>query len=109
MRVHVLRVCRQAIYCLTKVIARNKDDLDARWDRAVLYAEVGETYKATLQFAKVSVMPVVRVCGSSCCAECVGHVWRMLIVWDMCGIWGGACACATTPTLPKGWPKQSGS
>lgn len=45
--------CRQAIYCLNKVISRDKRDLDARWDRAVLYAEVNETAKAISQFLQV--------------------------------------------------------
>lgn len=31
---------RQAIYCLTHVIKRDKNDIDAQWDRALLYAEV---------------------------------------------------------------------
>lgn len=45
--------CRQAIYCLNKVISRDKRDLDARWDRAVLFAEVNETSKAISQFQQV--------------------------------------------------------
>ncbi|EFJ49086.1 hypothetical protein VOLCADRAFT_90359 [Volvox carteri f. nagariensis] len=31
---------RQAVYCLSKAINRNRSDLDAIWDRAVLYAQV---------------------------------------------------------------------
>jgi general transcription factor 3C polypeptide 3 (transcription factor C subunit 4) len=34
---------RQAIYCLCKVIHRAREDMEALWDRAVLYAEIGET------------------------------------------------------------------
>ncbi|KAK9844168.1 hypothetical protein WJX81_006772 [Elliptochloris bilobata] len=41
---------RQAIYCLGKVIARDKEDLDARWDRAVLYQEVNEHRRALAGF-----------------------------------------------------------
>ncbi|GIM11145.1 hypothetical protein Vretimale_14678, partial [Volvox reticuliferus] len=44
---------RQAVYCLTKAINRNRTDLDALWDRAVLYAQVGDTDKALVQFAEV--------------------------------------------------------
>ncbi|KAG1677647.1 hypothetical protein FOA52_010429 [Chlamydomonas sp. UWO 241] len=45
---------RQAIYCLSHVINRKKTDVDARWDRAVLYAEVGETAKAISQFGRIA-------------------------------------------------------
>ncbi|KAG2491648.1 hypothetical protein HYH03_010018 [Edaphochlamys debaryana] len=45
---------RQAIYCLTKAIARNKADLDAVWDRAVLFAQVGDHDRALAQFALVA-------------------------------------------------------
>ncbi|GLI63795.1 hypothetical protein VaNZ11_006880, partial [Volvox africanus] len=44
---------RQAVYCLTKAINRNRTDLDALWDRAVLYAQVGDTDKALVQFGEV--------------------------------------------------------
>lgn len=33
-----------------QVIARDKEDLDARWDRAVLYQEVGEHRRALACF-----------------------------------------------------------
>jgi hypothetical protein len=33
-----------------QVIARDRDDLDARWDRAVLYQEVGEHRRALAAF-----------------------------------------------------------
>jgi hypothetical protein len=36
---------RQAIYCYNKVVAANKADLDALWDRAVLYSNVDEPRK----------------------------------------------------------------
>jgi len=36
----------QALYCLAKVIRRNPQDLDARWDRAVLLAELGQCQAA---------------------------------------------------------------
>eukprot|EP00798_Chlamydomonas_sp_ICE-L_P009988 gene9988-7869_t len=44
---------RQAIYCLSRVIRRSKGDLDALWDRAVLYAEVNELERALAQFEEV--------------------------------------------------------
>lgn len=44
---------RQAIYCLCKVVQRARDDLDAQWDRAVLYAEIGETRRALDQFEAI--------------------------------------------------------
>ncbi|GAX74553.1 hypothetical protein CEUSTIGMA_g2003.t1 [Chlamydomonas eustigma] len=44
---------RQAIYCLTKAINRSKQDLDARWDRAILYAEVNEMTKAISHFKQI--------------------------------------------------------
>ncbi|GFR52663.1 hypothetical protein Agub_g15257, partial [Astrephomene gubernaculifera] len=44
---------RQAVYCLSKVIARDRGDLDALWDRAVLYAQVGDIDKALAHFAEV--------------------------------------------------------
>ena len=37
---------RQAIYCLTRVLRLEPDDPHARWDRSVLYHEVGEPRKA---------------------------------------------------------------
>ena len=37
---------RQAIYCLTRVLRLEPDDPHARWDRSVLYHEVGEARKA---------------------------------------------------------------
>ena len=45
---------RQAIYCLTKLLARARGDLDAQWDRAVLYAQVGEPRAALRGFAKLA-------------------------------------------------------
>ncbi len=45
---------RQAIYCLCKVVQRAREDLDAQWDRAVLYAEIGETRRALDQFEAIS-------------------------------------------------------
>eukprot|EP00803_Ostreobium_quekettii_P007609 evm.model.scf_98.11 EVM.evm.TU.scf_98.11 scf_98:86739-94967(-) len=47
---------RQAIYCLTRVIKRDSDDLDAQWDRALLYAEVKELGRATEAFEHVAQM-----------------------------------------------------
>eukprot|EP00983_Pelagomonas_calceolata_P010881 351952-Pelagomonas_calceolata.AAC.1 len=44
---------RQAVYCLSKAIAHDVKDADARWDRAVLYAELGEQAKAIRQFQMV--------------------------------------------------------
>jgi hypothetical protein len=38
---------RQAIYCYNKVVAANKADLDALWDRAVLYSNVDEPRKVS--------------------------------------------------------------
>ncbi|EFN59685.1 hypothetical protein CHLNCDRAFT_133218 [Chlorella variabilis] len=37
---------RQAIYCYTQVLRRDREDLDARYDRAMLYADMGENRKA---------------------------------------------------------------
>lgn len=45
---------RQAIYCLTNVIRRDPDDLDAQWDRALLYAEVKELNCAVEAFERVA-------------------------------------------------------
>ncbi|KAK9830261.1 hypothetical protein WJX72_010654 [[Myrmecia] bisecta] len=45
---------RNGIYCLGKVLARDKDDLDARWDRAVLYTELNQPRKAVEQFELIS-------------------------------------------------------
>jgi hypothetical protein len=47
--------CRQAIYCLSKAIAHTpgRADADARWDRAVLHAELGELGKALRQLREV--------------------------------------------------------
>lgn len=36
---------RQAIYCLGCVVRRDKDDLDARYDRAMLFLHVHDTRK----------------------------------------------------------------
>jgi hypothetical protein len=41
---------RQAIYCYNKVVAANKADLDALWDRAVLYSNVDEPRKVRYRF-----------------------------------------------------------
>ncbi|KAI7842713.1 hypothetical protein COHA_003644 [Chlorella ohadii] len=37
---------RQAIYCYTQILKRDKEDLDARYDRAMLYADMEENRKA---------------------------------------------------------------
>lgn len=37
-----------------QVIARDKEDMDARWDRAVLYAEIGEPRKALAAFEAIA-------------------------------------------------------
>jgi tetratricopeptide (TPR) repeat protein len=37
-----------------QVIARDREDLDARWDRAVLYAEVDEPKKALKEFESIN-------------------------------------------------------
>ena len=37
---------RQTIYCLTQVIRRDRDDIDAKYERALLLAELGENRKA---------------------------------------------------------------
>ncbi|KAL4427748.1 hypothetical protein ABPG75_001837 [Micractinium tetrahymenae] len=37
---------RQAIYCFSQVLKRDKEDLEARYDRAMLYADMGENKKA---------------------------------------------------------------
>lgn len=54
---------RQAIYCLSKAIAftPGRADPDARWDRAVLYAELGELSKALAQLEQVCFECVVCV------------------------------------------------
>eukprot|EP00891_Asterochloris_glomerata_P001408 jgi/Astpho2/1408/Aster-06258 len=41
-----LNYYRQAIHCLDNVLARWPEDAGARWDRAVLYGELGEPRKA---------------------------------------------------------------
>ncbi|PSC75147.1 general transcription factor 3C polypeptide 3 isoform X1 [Micractinium conductrix] len=38
---------RQAVYCYSQVLKRDKEDVDARYDRAMLYADMGESRKAT--------------------------------------------------------------
>ena len=40
-------------YDSAQVIARDKDDLDAKFDRALLYAEVHEPKKAVLAFENI--------------------------------------------------------
>ena len=44
---------RQAIYCLSKLLARARGDLDAVWDRAVLLAQVGEPRQALKGFTEL--------------------------------------------------------
>lgn len=46
-------VCRQAIYCLGRVLRVDKADNDARWDRAVLHAQAGNTQLALQEFEVV--------------------------------------------------------
>ena len=58
---------RQAIYCYNKVIAANKADLDAQWDRAVLYSNVDEPRKVTSMWPR----PPVRWLA----AQQVGQGW----------------------------------
>lgn len=41
---------RQAIYCMGRVLRLEPGDLDARWDRAVLHAQAGNTATAIQQF-----------------------------------------------------------
>ena len=45
---------RQAIYCLTKLVARRRGDEDAAWDRAVMYAQVGEHRAALRGFTRLA-------------------------------------------------------
>ena len=45
---------RQAIYCLSKLIARARTDLDALWDRSVLLAQVGEPRQALKGFSALA-------------------------------------------------------
>lgn len=47
------------MYCLSKALARDPKDADARWDRAVLYAELGEQAKAIKQFEMVRLLCAV--------------------------------------------------
>jgi len=44
---------RQAVYCYTQVLRRDKDDLDSRYDRALLYAEIEDNKKAIEEFTKL--------------------------------------------------------
>lgn len=39
---------------MLQVIARDRADLDARWDRAVLFAEIDEPRKALKEFETIS-------------------------------------------------------
>jgi general transcription factor 3C polypeptide 3 (transcription factor C subunit 4) len=41
---------QQAIYCFTSALGVNRNDVDALWDRAVLYGETGQIMKATSAF-----------------------------------------------------------
>ncbi|GMH45921.1 hypothetical protein BSKO_13884 [Bryopsis sp. KO-2023] len=54
---------RQAIYCLTHVVRRDRNDIDCQWDRALLYAEVGELRRAAEAFEAIS---EVRVGDKEC-------------------------------------------
>lgn len=45
-----LKNFRQAIYCLSRVCKFDLNDVDARWDRAVLLGEIGDARKAALAF-----------------------------------------------------------
>lgn len=45
-----LKNLRQAIYCLSRVCKFDLNDVDARWDRAVLLSEIGDVRKAALAF-----------------------------------------------------------
>jgi hypothetical protein len=68
---------RQAIYCLCKVVQRVRDDLDAQWDRAVLYAEIGETRRWGCRLCAL--------CGACCgCFACCGCC--------------GCCGCCAIPS-----------
>lgn len=40
---------RQAIYCLNRVLASDRSDLGAQWDRACLFALIGENRKVGIQ------------------------------------------------------------
>jgi hypothetical protein len=35
----------QTVYCLTRVLRMTPDDVNARWDRALLYARMGDIRK----------------------------------------------------------------
>ncbi len=37
-----------------QVIARDREDMDARWDRAMLFAEIGESKKALAAFEAIA-------------------------------------------------------
>lgn len=41
---------QQAIYCLSRAISADKEDVDALWDRSELYAQVGNARQASLGF-----------------------------------------------------------
>eukprot|EP00850_Spirogloea_muscicola_P009520 SM000053S17477 [mRNA] locus=s53:596285:603110:+ [translate_table: standard] len=43
----------QAIYCLKKVIRFDPEDMDARWDRALLYAELLDFERAARSFEQI--------------------------------------------------------
>ncbi|DBA78961.1 TPA: hypothetical protein ACH3X1_008835 [Trebouxia sp. C0004] len=45
---------RQAIYCLKNAINRDKNDLDAKWDKAVLHSEIDEPRKALKAFQQLA-------------------------------------------------------
>ncbi|DBB12946.1 TPA: hypothetical protein ACH3X3_005694 [Trebouxia sp. C0006] len=45
---------RQAIYCLKNAINRDKNDLDAKWDKAVLHSEIDEPRKALKAFKQLA-------------------------------------------------------
>jgi len=83
---------RQAVYCLSKAIAHDSKDADARWDRAVLYAELGEQAKAIHQFQIVSMRwggPLMRMApphqGAGLCR------WQALPF-----VWNTSCSAASS-------------
>lgn len=108
---------RQAVYCLTKVLAYDRDDLDATWDRAVLYAELGELRRALKQFERVGrARPGTQyvdacVCVRACafpsfllqpCNPALDTMSQLLRAWHQASalLPQPACCPCTLPSIP---------
>lgn len=77
---------RQAIYCLNKVLASDRTDLDSLWDKAVLLSEINMP-------RKVPVPPILQAEPRTPCAPALRTTQGCRSQWGCYGTPAAICVC----------------